>query len=59
MVHLSVNVFGEPIVGSPDNAVRCFMDTELDVLVAGDCDLPEEQQDPALQQSHETAFESD
>lgn len=59
LVNTSFNVRGEPIVGSPEDAFRCFMGTELDVLVVGNCYLRKEVQDPALKQNYETAFELD
>jgi len=59
LVNTSFNVRGEPIVGSPEDAFRCFMGTELDVLVVGNCYLRKEEQDPALKQNYETAFELD
>ena len=37
VVNTSFNVRGEPIVGTPDDAYRCFMRTEMDHLVLGDC----------------------
>lgn len=39
IVNTSFNVRGEPIVESPDDAFRCFMGTELDVLVVENCYL--------------------
>ena len=36
LINTSFNVRGEPIVGSPADAFRCFMQTEMDVLVIGD-----------------------
>ncbi|MEM8574317.1 MAG: carbamoyltransferase [Pseudomonadota bacterium] len=39
LVNTSFNVRGEPIVCTPEDAFRCFMATELDVLVIGDCVL--------------------
>lgn len=36
LVNTSFNVRGEPIVCTPDDAYRCFMRTEMDVLVVGD-----------------------
>ncbi|MDZ7752438.1 MAG: carbamoyltransferase [Gammaproteobacteria bacterium] len=33
LVNTSFNVRGEPIVGSPEDAYRCFMRTEIDYLV--------------------------
>ena len=39
VVNTSFNVRGEPIVESPEDAFRCFMGTELDVLVVENCYL--------------------
>ena len=39
LVNTSFNVRGEPIVNTPIDAVNCFMGTELDYLVIGDCIL--------------------
>ncbi len=39
LVNTSFNVRGEPIVESPVDAYRCFMRTEIDVLVVGNCVL--------------------
>lgn len=35
LVNTSFNVRGEPVVGSPDDAYRCFVNTEMDYLVLG------------------------
>jgi carbamoyltransferase len=59
VVNTSFNVRGEPIVGSPEDAFRCFMGTELDVLAVGNCYLRKEDQDSALRQNYESAFELD
>ncbi|MCW5635519.1 MAG: carbamoyltransferase [Rubrivivax sp.] len=59
LVNTSFNVRGEPIVCTPEDAFRCFMGTELDVLVVGNCVLRKEAQDPALKRNYETAFELD
>lgn len=37
IVNTSFNIRGEPIVCSPGDAYRCFMGTEMDYLVMGDC----------------------
>ena len=37
LVNTSFNVRGEPIVCTPEDAFHCFMGTELDLLVAGNC----------------------
>jgi len=44
LINTSFNVRGEPIVCSIEDAYRCFMATEMDVLVAGDFLLFKEQQ---------------
>ena len=36
LVNTSFNVRGEPMVCSPDDAFRCFVNTEMDYLVIGD-----------------------
>jgi carbamoyltransferase len=46
LVNTSFNVRGEPIVGSPQDAYRCFMRTEMDLLVLEDCVLRKEAQTP-------------
>lgn len=45
-VNTSFNVRGEPIICSPEDAYRCFMRTEMDVLVIEDYILFKEQQPP-------------
>ncbi len=59
VVNTSFNVRGEPLVCSPEDAFRCFMGTEIEVLVVGNCMLRKEDQDPALKLSYEQAFELD
>lgn len=59
LVNTSFNVRGEPLVCSPEDAFRCFMGTEIDVLVVGNCMLRKEDQDPALKLNYEQAFELD
>lgn len=39
LVNTSFNIRGEPIVCSPADAFRCFMNTHLDMLVIGNCVL--------------------
>jgi carbamoyltransferase len=46
VVNTSFNVRGEPIVCSPKDAYRCFMRTEMDLLVLEDCILEKEKQGP-------------
>jgi carbamoyltransferase len=59
LVNTSFNVRGEPIVCTPEDAFRCFMGTEIDVLVVGNCFLRKEEQDPALKKDYKEAFELD
>ena len=59
VVNTSFNVRGEPIVCTPEDAFRCFMGTEIDVLAAGNCLLRKEAQDPALRRSYKDQFELD
>jgi carbamoyltransferase len=48
IVNTSFNVRGEPIVGSPVDAFRCFMRTEMDVLVLENCLLYKADQKPMV-----------
>jgi carbamoyltransferase len=59
VVNTSFNVRGEPIVCTPEDAFRCFMGSEIDVLVVGNCFLRKEDQDPALKLDYKNAFELD
>ncbi len=59
LVNTSFNVRGEPLVCTPEDAFRCFMGTEIEVLAAGNCVLRKEDQDPALKTRYETGFELD
>ncbi len=47
IVNTSFNVRGEPIVNTPIDAFNCFMGTELDYLIIGNCILDKNNQDPA------------
>jgi carbamoyltransferase len=59
LVNTSFNVRGEPIVCTPEDAFRCFMGSEIDVLVAGHCFLRKEDQDPALRLDYKDRFDPD
>jgi len=59
IVNTSFNVRGEPIVGSPEDAFRCFMGTEIDALAVGNCYLEKSQQDPSLKLDYKNEFELD
>ncbi|NKB57499.1 MAG: hypothetical protein GKS00_14330 [Alphaproteobacteria bacterium] len=59
LVNTSFNVRGEPIVCTPEDAFRCFMGSEIDVLAVGNCVLYKQDQDPALKRDYKDAFELD
>jgi carbamoyltransferase len=59
LVNTSFNVRGEPIVCTPEDAFRCFMGTEIEVLVAGNCLLHKHRQDPSKQLDYKRAFDLD
>ena len=59
IVNTSFNVRGEPIVNTPSDAFNCFMGTELDYLVIGDCILDKLKQDPKLKKDYTKEFELD
>ncbi len=59
IVNTSFNVRGEPIVNTPKDAFNCFMGTELDILVIGNCYLEKKKQDEALKKDYTSKFEVD
>jgi len=59
LVNTSFNVRGEPIVCNVKDAFRCFMGTEIENLVIGNCFLEKHQQDPELKLDYKHAFELD
>ena len=59
IVNTSFNVRGEPIVNTPKDAFNCFMGTELDYLIIGDCILDKSKQDPKLKKDYTKEFELD
>ena len=59
IVNTSFNVRGEPIVNSPLDAFKCFMGTELDKLVIGNCYLSKDNQNKDLKSEYKEKFELD
>ncbi|QWE12817.1 carbamoyltransferase [Polynucleobacter sp. AP-Titi-500A-B4] len=59
LVNTSFNVRGEPIICSPTDAFRCFMGTELDVLVVGNAFLEKPRQSQSLSVDYKTSYELD
>lgn len=59
LVNTSFNVRGEPIVCTPTDAYRCFMGTDLDLLVIGNVILRKSDQPAELLKSYKDQFELD
>ena len=59
IVNTSFNVRGEPIVNTPEDAFNCFMSTELDYLVIGNCILDKKKQNSNLKKDYTKEFELD
>ncbi|MEY4708619.1 MAG: hypothetical protein RJB58_2342 [Pseudomonadota bacterium] len=59
LVNTSFNVRGEPIVSTPEDAFRCFMGTELDVLVVGNAVLRKADQSQSLAADYKSRYELD
>ena len=59
LVNTSFNVRGEPIVLTPEDAFRCFMGTELDVLVAGNAYMKKTEQPKSLYSNYRSQYELD
>ena len=59
VANTSFNVRGEPIVCTPEDAFRCFMGTELDLLVIENFILQKDDQDPNLKLDYKNEFELD
>ena len=59
LVNTSFNVRGEPIVCSPEDAFKCFMGTELDLLVIGNSLLYKAKQSQSLAVNYEMEYELD
>ena len=59
IVNTSFNVRGEPLVCTPTDAYRCFMGTELDVLVIGNYLLFKQEQNQDLVESYKEHYDLD
>ena len=59
IVNTSFNVRGEPIVNTPEDAFNCFMGTELDTLVIGNCFLKKNEQNVSLKKNYINKYELD
>ena len=59
IINTSFNVRGEPIVNTPKDAFNCFMGTEMDKLVIGNCILDKKDQNQDLKKDYKNQFELD
>jgi carbamoyltransferase len=59
LINTSFNVRGEPIVSTPEDAFNCFMGTELDKLILGNCYLDKKEQNKLLIKDYKEKFELD
>ena len=59
IINTSFNVRGEPIVCTIEDAFRCFMGTELDMLVCGNSILYKDKQDLKLYENYENKYSLD
>ena len=59
LVNTSFNVRGEPIVNTPLDAFNCFMGTDLDKMVIGNCYVDKKDQNPSLKKDYTKEFELD
>ena len=59
IVNTSFNVRNEPIVCTPEDAFKCFMGTDLNVLVIGNCFLFKEKQNSKLFENYKKKFKLD
>jgi carbamoyltransferase len=59
LVNTSFNVRGEPIVCTPEDAFRCFMGTDIEMLAIGNSILRKDLQDSSLAHEYQSAFVPD
>jgi carbamoyltransferase len=59
LVNTSFNVRGEPIVCTPEDAFRCLMGTDIELLVVGNCVIEKVEQNAALVRDYRKMYELD
>jgi carbamoyltransferase len=59
LVNTSFNIRGEPIVCSVEDAYRCFMGTNLDILICGNFILYKDKQNIELKEKYKNKFTPD
>ncbi len=59
LINTSFNIRGEPIVCTPEDAYRCFMGTNIDILVLENCVLLKSEQPEENKKDYKNLFELD
>ena len=59
LVNTSFNVRGEPIVNSPSDAYRCFMGTNIDILIIDNFVLHKDKQEKKTDLNYKDQYELD
>ena len=59
VVNTSFNVRGEPIVCTPEDAYRCFMGSDIEGLVVGNCIMRKQDQPEGLKADYKEQFALD
>ena len=59
IVNTSFNIRGEPIVCTPQDAFKCFMGTELDLVVIGNCLMQKDEQSGQLNEHYRDHYQLD
>lgn len=59
LCNTSFNIRGEPIVSTPEDAFRCFMGTEIEFLVIGNCVLEKEMQNSSIKLNYKESYALD
>jgi carbamoyltransferase len=59
IVNTSFNIRGEPIVCTPEDAFRCFMGSDIEMLVVENCLLTKEDQDEARKRDYRQGVDPD
>jgi carbamoyltransferase len=59
LVNTSFNVRGEPIVCTPRDAFKCFMGTDIEMLIIGNCILRKELQEESLTENYKDSCKLD
>ena len=59
IINTSFNIRGEPIVCSPEDALKCFMGTELDILVIENFYLKKSDQKELSNKNYKDLYELD